>query len=85
MPGFFGLTSNDKEIFMEPIFILVYYMGMTYREAYTLPIWQRRWYIERVVEEIKKSNGQSKGNDQNQRAWSQKTRQQGPQRTKRFS
>jgi hypothetical protein len=38
----------------------MYYMGFTYREAYSLPVWQRKWFIERVVEEIKNSNGQTK-------------------------
>ena len=58
--AFFGLTHNDKEIYLEPIFYLVYYMGMTYSEAYNLPIWKRAWYLERVVKEINKANGDSK-------------------------
>ena len=30
-------------------------MGFTYREAYTLPIWQRVWFIERIAEEFKQA------------------------------
>jgi len=30
----------------------MYYMGFTYREAYDLPIWQRKWFIDRIQQEI---------------------------------
>ena len=83
--AFFGLTPNDKDVYLEPIFYLIYYLGMTYTEAYYLPIWKRNWYIERVSKEIKKSNGSSKGNDTSTRALSEKMRPNGPQRTKRFT
>ena len=56
MPRFFGLTSSDKEIFLEPIFALMYYMGFTYNEAYALPIWQRLWFIKRINKEMKRSS-----------------------------
>ena len=52
---FFGLTPNDKEIFLEHIFSLMYYMGFTYREAYLLPIWQRIWFLERLNTELKRA------------------------------
>ena len=83
--AFFGLTHNDKEIYLEPIFYLVYYMGMTYSEAYNMAIWKRRWYLQRVIEEINKSNGDSKGNSSETRGLSNKLRPDGPQRTKRFT
>lgn len=31
-------------------------MGFTYTEAYLLPLWQRRWFIQRLQKEIKQSN-----------------------------
>ena len=34
----------------------MYYMGFTYTEAYTLPIYQRMWFIQRINNEIKRSN-----------------------------
>ena len=58
---------------------------MTYTEAYHLPIWKRNWYLDRLSKEIKKSNGQSKGNSSQDRALSNKQRPSGPQRTKRFT
>ena len=33
----------------------MYYMGFTYKEAYNIPLWQRRWFIKRLNTEIKKS------------------------------
>jgi hypothetical protein len=83
--AFFGLTHNDKEIYLEPIFYLIYYLGMTYGEAYNLPIWKRSWYLERVVKEINKANGDSKGSSQESRGLSNRLRPSGPQRTKRFT
>ena len=31
----------------------MYYMGFTYTEAYRIPIWQRRWFVERIRKEFK--------------------------------
>lgn len=28
-------------------------MGFTYSEAYRIPIWQRRWFVERIKKEFK--------------------------------
>jgi hypothetical protein len=58
---FFGLTHNDKKIFLEQIFLLMYYMGFTYVESYSIPIWQRRWFITRLNDEIKKSKDGNNG------------------------
>ena len=39
MHRFFGLTLENKdEATLEPIFMLMYYMGFTYSEARALPI-----------------------------------------------
>ena len=54
-PRFFGLTQSDKNLFLEQIFTLMYYVGFTYTEAYSLPVWQRIWFIERTNEEFKKA------------------------------
>ena len=59
---------------------------MTYTEAYYLPIWKRKWYIDRVVKEIDRSNGKSKGESGASRAMTgNNVRPGGPQRTKRFT
>lgn len=33
----------------------MYYLGFHYTEAYNVPIWQRRWFIERIQKEMKDS------------------------------
>ena len=37
----------------------MYYVGFSFQDAFKLPVWQRVWFIERTVEEIKKSDGES--------------------------
>ena len=65
-PGFFGLTSTDREYVLEQVFLLMYYGGFTYTEASQVPIQYRIWFINRIGKEIEKSNGQSKATDQNE-------------------
>lgn len=51
---FFGLSPEDKEsIILEPLFLLMYYGGFTYKEAYNLPVVYKRWFIDRIGREIK--------------------------------
>lgn len=61
-------------------------MGFTYRDAYVLPIYQRKWFINRLTKEIRETN-QSKGNqiDPSYNALSGKSRTQIPSRLRRFS
>jgi len=66
----------------------MYYMGFSYRECMSLPIWKRRWFINRLNEEIKKSQGQSKSptaNDPNTRAMMGRARSQVPAKLRRFT
>ena len=53
---FFGLTPTDKEVYLDQIWTLMYYMGFTYQDAYNLPIWKRIWFIERTIKELKSGN-----------------------------
>ena len=55
MPRFFGLTANDKDIFLEQIFILIYHLGFDFNAAYNLPVWQRFWFINRLKEEFRQA------------------------------
>ena len=61
MPHFFGLTPNDKDLYLEQIFALIYHLGFTYQDAYSCPVWQRFWFINRLKEEFK----QAKEHNQN--------------------
>lgn len=84
----FGLTPTDKEQFLEVIFLLMYYMGFSYIEAYNLPVWQRSWFIKRINKEIKESQGQSHAahsNTPDTRALMSKSRAQVPSKLRRFT
>lgn len=35
------------------MFLLMYYGGFTWKEAYHLPVPYKRWFIERIAKEIK--------------------------------
>lgn len=64
-------------------------MGFSYGDAMNLPVWQRIWFIDRIVEEFKKSNGeQSKAahaNTADMRALQGKSRSQVPANLRRFT
>ena len=86
--AFFGLTPDDKEIYLEPIFILMYYMGFTYREGMELPTWKRKWFIDRLVKEMERSGGKSRAahsNDNQTRALSGMQRGDTPAKLRRFT
>ena len=93
MPRFFGLTPTDKEVFLEQIFLLMYYMGFTYSESYNLPIWQRAWFLRRLQKEIKQSSGDDSPaptraahqNDPTTRSLMGRHRAQSPARLRRFT
>ena len=67
------------------MFALMYYMGFTYRDVYTLPVWQRNWFLERLMDEIKRSNGDSKNTTKENRALMNKQRPEAPHRVRRFT
>tara|TARA_Y100001949_G_C15785258_1_gene242457 strand:- start:336 stop:593 length:258 start_codon:yes stop_codon:yes gene_type:complete len=85
VPAFFGLTPNNKDFILEQIFNLMYYIGFSYRDAYRLPVYQRKWFIERVVQEIKSTNSSKGHNSNNQSEYSGKMRSQTPANLRRFT
>mgnify|MGYP003662450267 CR=1 FL=1 len=91
-PAFFGLTSSDKEIYLEPIYLLMYWMGFTHTEAYGLPVWERNWFIERLNKELKQQqdseHAQTRAahhNDPETRAFQGRTRTHTPAKLRRFT
>ena len=34
----------------------MYYMGFSYFEAYSVPVWQRVWFIERINKELERTS-----------------------------
>jgi hypothetical protein len=51
---FFGLSDKYIESVYEEFFILKYHGGWSFTEAYNLPITIRRWFLEKLVNQIKK-------------------------------
>jgi hypothetical protein len=80
-------------LILEPSFLLMYYGGFLWRETYNLPVSYKRWFIERVVKELKQTSddggsAQSRALHQNSpdvRAMQGKIRQQTPSRLRRFT
>lgn len=74
------------------MFQLAYYMGFTYREVYTMPIYRRNWFLHRLIKEIEDSrkagNTQSRAPHHNQsdaRQLQGKQRGQVPAKLRRFT
>lgn len=71
----------------------MYYMGFTHSEAMALPLWQRRWFIERLNKEFaraKEAGGNSGSraahdNTPDMRAMQGLTRSTVPSRLRRFT
>lgn len=84
---------EDRELVtLESIFLLMYYSGFTYVEAYNMPVAYRRWFIDRVSRELNKTSEegdtQSRALHQNQpdvRAMQGRVRPQTPSRLRRFT
>jgi len=65
----------------------MYYMGFTFHDAMNLPIWQRKWFVQRFVTEIESSNTSKSmpDNTPDQRALMGRHREQVPARLRRFT
>jgi hypothetical protein len=71
----------------------MYYMGFTYTEAMELPVWQRRWFIQRINQEFEKAkeaNGDpgsraAHHNSPDARALMGRARSQVPAKLRRFT
>jgi hypothetical protein len=71
----------------------MYYMGFTYSEAYRLPLWQRKWFIDRINKEFTRANESGEqsmsraahANDPESRSMMGMSRAQSPARLRRFT
>ena len=50
---FFGLSDEYIQNVYEEIFLLQYHMGWAFIEAYNLPIQIRRWFLNRLIKQLK--------------------------------
>tara|TARA_R110002110_G_scaffold380159_2_gene590726 strand:- start:415 stop:624 length:210 start_codon:yes stop_codon:yes gene_type:complete len=53
---FFGLSSDYTATVYEELFVLKYHGNWSFMEAYNLPITIRRWFLQRLADQIKKEN-----------------------------
>ena len=68
-------------------------MGFTYNEAYRLPLWQRKWFVDRLNKEFTKANENgdttmsraAHSNDPETRSMMGMARTQSPSRLRRFT
>ena len=56
LPIFFGLDSSYKEHQLEQIYILVKHLGFSYRDAISIAVPYRQWFIDRFAKEIELKN-----------------------------
>ncbi len=60
MRSFFGLTPEYSESVYEEFFFLKYQGGWSFTEAYNLPIKLRRWFVKRLLKQLKQEQDQIK-------------------------
>lgn len=67
--NFISLPYEYKETILEEIFLITYYgKGITYQDAMELPVYQRKWHIRRIKEELdRKSNAEKRAYDKAKR------------------
>ena len=93
MLAFFGLRPENKaDIILEPIFLLMYYAGFTYKEAYNMPVSYKRWFIDRISRELSRTSedGHTRSralhdNPPDVRALTGHARAESPSRLRRFT
>ncbi len=59
---FFGLTPENRDVVLEQIFVLMQHLHFSYRDAYTLPVWQRSWFINKLKHTLQKQQQQNTNN-----------------------
>ena len=50
---FFGLSNEYQLNVYEQFFYLKYYGGFSLFESYNLPVGLRKWFVEKLVEQLK--------------------------------
>ena len=52
MRDFFGLNDNYIEYVYDQFFVLKYYGGWSFFEAYSLPVGLRNWFLQKLKSHI---------------------------------
>ena len=57
---FFGLSDDYIQNVYEEMFLLQYHMGWSFIEAYNLPVQIRKWFLNRLVKQLKDESEEMK-------------------------
>jgi hypothetical protein len=79
-------------VLLEPLFLLTYYGGFSYADAYRLPTAYKRWWIARIARELSRTSEEGQtatrglhGNTPDVRAAQGRQRTHVPTRLQRFN
>ena len=53
---FFGLTSNYKAYLLNETYVCTKHIGFTRQDVMYMPVWERRIYLDHLVEEVEEQN-----------------------------
>lgn len=56
MLTFFGLSDEYQENVYQQFFYLKYYGGFSLFESYNLPVQLRKWFVEKLSEQLKEES-----------------------------
>jgi len=56
VPPFFVLSSEYRRALLEEIYYLVKHANFTYHDVVHMPIFERRFFIDKITEEFRKRN-----------------------------
>jgi len=51
---FFGLSNEYQESIYESFFYLKYYGGWSMFECYNLPVGLRKWFLDKLIDQMKR-------------------------------
>lgn len=71
---FFGLGTEYIANVYEEFFVLKYYGGWSFTEAYNLPITIRRWFLEKLIKQMEKENEAAEKSAKKSRSTGKSTR-----------
>jgi len=54
--SFFGLSSEYRVAMLDEIYYLCKMVNMTYSDVMTMPTYERKFFINKLIEEIDKKN-----------------------------
>ena len=59
--------SDLREAFLEEIYVLIKNLNFTYHDVYNMPVWKRRWFLNKFSADLKKQVESNISNNNNVR------------------